>query len=753
MFPFPPRDLDPPPLKEVEVFQPETQEAEAEPDMGFGLGLDGEKLEYDGFKTTMFIKGPLLRVQDRLNMRQPLTSNIYRETSKGLKLLNNFHNECLDILELNGITKYSAQKQYIERLARDITIEDELNKDAEYLIATPSGEVIDLKALSQIKKEGKKPEEYSEDWRKHISMFQDNRITLRTGIDYNPAISPEVGVNIIGRLVQLMVSSPNENVFYDTKQWLIGFMGRLLIGGNIWKEFVTLLGEKDSGKTTFVSILKTIMGSYCGIVQDEVLQSTDSVSVNRSLYSLKDKRLLIHSEGTNQRKINTVTLKRITGDSYIPLGNQDYSFTIQGKIIEDTNYAPVPDNPTDEAFNERGIIIPFQKNTVASKTYIEETIKYAKENVEAIFVAMVYAATDSIGAVKKSKPWISVYVSQCLSILRNLEKVFYEKICNVMVTDNVKVLGTLVHSTFQDWVRECIVPALRNMPYLASEKIEYPSGTEFHAKMRKLHPYYVSHSREGLMYRRLFLQKDKIYWGSMLVWKENDPIFQSKRNEALITEQNRKMQETFNRKEVLEGELESSISKDRDIIQGINRNKSKRGRETHGPTMAPLPLLGMGIGGPNSWSPPMYSPNPYLNNFIPPIQSPPPPNPSGPIITPKKSESTEDKSTATPPVPSPKEPEKEVGDESSPTSPITEVTQEAGKEPVEDATLPRMISEEDYNAILKELSHDPRYFRCIDLDKLANDPEGTRYGCKLIYTPFGIEFIDDKDVKDYYPED
>jgi energy-coupling factor transporter ATP-binding protein EcfA2 len=425
-------------------------------------------LDYIGFRAAMFLDGPLIRVQNRLDMKQSLMSNVYRETSTGLKAMPSFHNECLDILEINGITKVSIQKQYIERLARDILIEDELNKDSEYLIATPAGEVIDLKALYEIKKGGKNPEEYAEEWRKHISMFQEHRITLRSGVDYDSSISPEVGFGIIGDLVRLMVSCPNEWVLDNTKQWLIGFLGRLLIGGNTYKEFVSLLGEKDSGKTTLVGILKDIMGSYCGVVKDEILQGSDTDSINRSLYVLKDKRLLIHSEGTNQKKVNTVTLKRITGDSLIPLGNQDYTFTIKGKIVEDTNYAPVPDNPTDEAFNKRVIIVPFQKNATINKATIDNIINRAKDNKEAIFVAMVHAATFSMGEAQKVNPWVSEQVKNCLSILRDLETVFYKNICETNLTDNVTVLGTHLHKAFQEWIGKCITPALRMMPYLVT---------------------------------------------------------------------------------------------------------------------------------------------------------------------------------------------------------------------------------------------------------------------------------------------
>jgi phage/plasmid-associated DNA primase len=132
-------------------------------------------------------------------------------------------------------------------------------------------------------------------------------------------------------------------MFQDTFNWITGFMGRLLIGKNSWKEFVVFAGEKDSGKTTFARLLQDILGSYAGILSDTVLYASDFSQIDRELYRLKDKRLLIHSEGSSEHKTNTQTLKRITGGTVLPLHNAQINFTVNGKIIEDTNYIPRPD--------------------------------------------------------------------------------------------------------------------------------------------------------------------------------------------------------------------------------------------------------------------------------------------------------------------------------------------------------------------------------------------------------------------------
>jgi energy-coupling factor transporter ATP-binding protein EcfA2 len=563
-----------------------------------------DAMGFDQFRAEMFSEGDLIRVTDHLNMKQSLMSGIYRETSTGFKLYNSFYNDSLSVLESYGITSLNLKEHYIKRLARDITIEGEINKNADYLVATPRGEVIDLLALGKIIRNGNDPEKYAEEWRKPIKMFTENRITLRTGVDYNPNITRDEGERVIEELIGMIISSPNPQVFQNTKYWFIMFLGRLLIGGNIWKEFVTFLGEKDSGKTTLATIIKDIMGSYAAVIEDEILQSKNTTSINRALYAIKDKRLLIHSEGTNQQKINTVTLKRITGGSPIPLGNQDFSFTLKGKIIEDTNYAPIPDNPDDDAFNERVIMIPFRKQTSLPKETVDKIIKRACDNKEAIFALMVHTAATINKNEVPTKLLCSLRLKHHIWVLRNLELAFYIQVCEE-TTDNFSILGRSLFELFHEWMKKCVYPFITALPYLSSERINYPTETEFCAKIKKIHRSYTSHSREGLRYTRLRAHKDRIYLDhDTLVSKENDPSLNLRRNVAKYVEEQRKTMESANTKECFKRELDASISKDIQRIQGVNENKPDRYGNIQAPMVPPS----------NS---PFFQPYPYLDQMRP----------------------------------------------------------------------------------------------------------------------------------------
>jgi energy-coupling factor transporter ATP-binding protein EcfA2 len=554
-------------------------------------------LTYNQFKAAMFLTGSLVRVYDRLNKKQPLIDNIYHETPQGFRPYNNFYNDALEILSCNHIKNRSNRQDYIERLIRDITIDGELNQNADYLVATPSGKVIDLQALHAVMQDKKNITTYTYEWLHDISFFSDRRISLCTGVDYNPDINPQEGYQLVKELLSIMTSSSDYIVLEDTFQWLMRFMGRLLIGKNSWKEFIIFLGKKDSGKTTFVNILKDIMGSYGGIVSDEILYSHDTDTVARSLYILKDKRLLIHSEGSNQRKLNSVTLKRITGDSHIPLINQDYSFSMQGKIVEDTNYAPIPDNPNDEAFNERIVFIPFQ-NKPMQRESIDALIMRARNNKEVIFAAMVHSAAINMRGdceIQKIKPRVSLYVGERLSILRNLEKAFYTRYCEIKLTDSIHVLGQDLLSAFHEWINRAIRPLLTFSPYLQGENVKYPSETEFHTKMKKIHTKYNSHTRCGLIYRGLCIRKDRIrlednsnLWNMLFGL---DPELEAKKLIAQTIENDRKKIESFFTTDCLKSKLDLSMSKDLRKLENIKQGSPRHYNDAKAALITPPPTL------------------------------------------------------------------------------------------------------------------------------------------------------------------
>jgi energy-coupling factor transporter ATP-binding protein EcfA2 len=500
---------------------------------------------YDRFKTVMLLNGNLVRIKDRLNLKQPITSNIYLETPRGFREYTTFENDAINILEINGIDRKSTKTDYIQRLCRDITLEKgELNENDEYLVLTPSGEVIDIKAFAKIKKENRDPKQCMDEWKKPVMIFTENRLSLSTSVNYEDDADPAKGYMALENFIGLLTNSPDPIIARETAMYVLNYLGRLLIGGNFLKEFFVFLGEKDSGKTTFVNFIKEIMGEYAGVITDGILYDKDSEKIARTLYVLKDKRLLIHSEGSGQATMNTQTLKRITGNTEIALGNQDYSFKIKGKLVEDTNYAPIADNPLDEAFNDRIFFIPFRKRTDLQPDMINDAIKAIYDHKEDIFAAMVHAAADNINALRVFSR-VSSEAKWAVHIMRNLERVFYTQVCRIM-PEKYCVTGQELLRHFQEWLRVRVNEDLRWLTYLNKQDWTFPSDVEFHREMKKIHGAFNPHGNRGLVYRGIAVKLENIYSGHLLYWQPMDPNFANKQNAAIWYEKQwKKLQATF----------------------------------------------------------------------------------------------------------------------------------------------------------------------------------------------------------------
>ncbi|MDR2004377.1 MAG: hypothetical protein LBQ74_15215 [Prevotella sp.] len=487
-----------------------------------GIGLDAKdapekgKSEYERFEKMLLshAKGDIYWMKDPLNAKQSYESNMFLDMENaGLVPYEDFGTVIETVLDECEIESQSFRDKYKKRFAKSRKIR-ELNKNSDYLVATPNGDVIDLKALSTISHKGIDPEQHRNKWIVPISQYKENFITLRTGVNYPEKADIKQGETALEEFLKLVLYYPDTETLQDTMVWLKQYMGRLLIGNNTWKEFVTFLGEADSGKTTFTNFLADIMDSYCGSMTDDMLFSTDSSQIRRELHKRKDNRLLTHSEGSAFRKINTVTLKRITGDSRIPL-NDDIGaidFTMHGKIIADTNYAPFPDNIEDEAFNNRLIIIPFRKNTEASMDEIDRAVRNLKDSMQNIFALMVHSSVLSIDNANKTQPKCSDRAKYEIYVIRNTAKVFYDTACDKTVPMDVCITGKELYENYCNWWNATVKAPIKAISYLRSEienrsrnqMLEY---SDFHKAIRQLHVYNETHTNVGIKYRGLRVNK------------------------------------------------------------------------------------------------------------------------------------------------------------------------------------------------------------------------------------------------------
>ena len=143
--------------------------------------------------------------------------------------------------------------------------------------------------------------------------------------------------------------------------WMLCVIGYCLTGENNMKQFYTLLGEKDTGKSLFLKMLGDMFQSYGGVVNDKVFRQSKTDSVhNTEAFSLIEKRVAFVSEMEEGDKFNEQLMKKISGGDDINIRgcgtNTNVVVNFNSILWLATNGIP---KFSDKAFAERMRIISF----------------------------------------------------------------------------------------------------------------------------------------------------------------------------------------------------------------------------------------------------------------------------------------------------------------------------------------------------------------------------------------------------------
>jgi energy-coupling factor transporter ATP-binding protein EcfA2 len=516
---------------------------------------------YPTFKAQMLKDGEVFWAENPLNPKASKNDSVYHETPLGLELYSRCNSDAHAILSELGIHKRGQREEFYTDFINECRMPNAFNNDADHLIATPDGNVLDFDARLELVKDKKDPNasENIDKWRCPLTSekYRHRFINMRTGVNYSVDAKPENGRLLLEKFFRFVFGNCWEWTFQETFQWILRFLGRLLLGKNTKKEFVTFIGEKDSGKTTFVKLLTGILGSYAAQLEDDDITKETTNKTSRSLYASKDKRLLVYSEGSRSQKINTQTLKRITGDSALSVKN--IPFTVNGKIIEDSNYIPVPNIAKDQAFNDRLIIIPFLKNTTCILGEADRIIASLFEGKDDIFALMVKEATESIEDNTRSAPPCSEFVKQKLEITRNPVKTFYETICK-RSHEGAVVSAKALYGAYHEWAQKCKGELPKRYPYLETElPLEEYTETAFNQKIQELHTHLPEHKAEGKVFTHLEIDKIALY--GLATPLLPDPIKQQKINMLNTAEQVEKVGKAISDSVESNMELEKALAK------------------------------------------------------------------------------------------------------------------------------------------------------------------------------------------------
>jgi hypothetical protein len=454
-------------------------------------------------QTKLSQNGDIRIVHDQSTLGKSIEQRAYKLTSIGLVKYKTFRNDVLEILCDYGITRTTEQTAYINLIARNLSCEaSEINKDAESLLATPDGRCIDLAELNRILKTGQDYEKEYDRWNKSIREYDQNNITLRTGANYTPHFAN--GKQAILEYLKMALYDNSEEMI----EWVVKFFARLLNGTNRTKEYVRLLGEMDSGKTTiskFVSI--SLLGDYSGKISDNVFYgSGDSDTSVKKLYALQHCRVLYHTEAKT-KLIHTEQIKSITGGS--PMTYNGCNFSMRVKILDDGN--TFPKYGEDNEFEKRMYIILFKKNIDVSSSVIDSVIKNLEIYKDEVFSYLIHVSAKNFDAEIPARPDSMQFVQQWFKYCDKPVQAFYEIAC----TRNAAFTSTPaseVYTSFQKWISLYLKPHIANIPLLNELTPTIPTETEFNREMTTLHGLFTPHTNTGAAFHCLEIKEEKLYW-------------------------------------------------------------------------------------------------------------------------------------------------------------------------------------------------------------------------------------------------
>lgn len=184
------------------------------------------------------------------------------------------------------------------------------------------------------------------------------RFMSQLDFDYDPdAMCPTFMRYLHSSLVYPDTESPDNSLFI----LLMEALGYSMTARTDTKKSFWLVGKKDSGKSTFVALLKALMGSLHGTID------LGQLATNRFLLSgIVGKRVISCTESDSNSVLPDSVYKILTGGSdelYVDVKNRDgITFRPEAKVWWAMNDGQQPRvNDRSGATMERIIIIPFNR--------------------------------------------------------------------------------------------------------------------------------------------------------------------------------------------------------------------------------------------------------------------------------------------------------------------------------------------------------------------------------------------------------
>lgn len=155
-------------------------------------------------------------------------------------------------------------------------------------------------------------------------------------------------------------------------------VGYSLTGSTAEQCVFFLFGTGRNGKSTFLDIIRDIMGDYASNIQPEtiMIRPSQSSAINSDIARLKGARLVTSVEPNEGVRINEGLLKQLTGDDIVTarkLYGDEFEFKPEFKLWMATNHKPII-RGTDTGIWRRVHMIPFTVQIPEEK--VDRKLKY-----------------------------------------------------------------------------------------------------------------------------------------------------------------------------------------------------------------------------------------------------------------------------------------------------------------------------------------------------------------------------------------
>lgn len=224
------------------------------------------------------------------------------------------------------------------------------------------------------------------------------------------------------------------NDIFDGERDLIRYVqkavGYSLSGSTAEQCAFFLFGTGRNGKSTFLEIIRSIMGDYAANIQPQTImvKPNSGNSPNSDIARLKSARLVTSVEPNEGMRIDEGLLKQLTGDDVVTarkLFGDEFEFKPEFKLWMATNHKPII-RGTDTGIWRRIHLIPFTVQIPEDKVDRHLKYKLAKE-LEGIFywavegcmlwqkegLTMPKAVLDAVKEYRHEMDVISAFLDAC----------------------------------------------------------------------------------------------------------------------------------------------------------------------------------------------------------------------------------------------------------------------------------------------------------------------------------------------------